>query len=262
MKKIRKGAEMNNTLMSLNNFLFEQLERINNDSLTDEQLEKTIKKAEVINKTAENIIKNNETALRAVNIASEYGYIVPATIKTVLGIQEEPKRIGGGEMHTTKCNDKIMQFIKEHYKGKTNFELTEMINKTFNKNLKVSSIKRYKNLEHLKSGIDTKYKTKYKIGGERDFMGYTLVKVKHPNVWKNKGYVEWEKAYGKIPKGYNIIYLDGNKKNADLSNLACVSNVELGGLRKFGKCPNNPELRKAQVLITKIGNAIKERGKR
>ena len=84
---------MNNTLMSLNNYLFEQLERINDDSLTDEELEKQIKKAEVINKTAENIIKNNETALKAVNITSEYGYIVPDNIRDVLGIKQEPKKL-------------------------------------------------------------------------------------------------------------------------------------------------------------------------
>ena len=86
---------MNNTLMSLNNYLFEQLERINDDSLTDEELEKQIKKAEIINKTAENIIKNNETALKAVNIASEYGYIVPDNIRGVLGIKQEPKKLTG-----------------------------------------------------------------------------------------------------------------------------------------------------------------------
>ena len=84
---------MNNTLMHLNNYLFEQLERINDDNLSDEELEKQIKKAEVINKTAENIIKNNETALKAVNIASEYGYIVPDNIRGILGIKQEPKRI-------------------------------------------------------------------------------------------------------------------------------------------------------------------------
>lgn len=96
MKKIKKGGAMNNTLMNLNNYLFEQLERVNDDSLTDEQLERVIKKAEVINKTAENIIKNNETALKAVNIASEYGYIVPTQIRTVLGIEDKTKNRGGG----------------------------------------------------------------------------------------------------------------------------------------------------------------------
>ncbi len=85
---------MNNTLMSLNNYLFEQLERLNDDSLTDEQLERQIKIAETVNKTADNIIKNNETVLKAVNIASEYGYIVPNNIRNVLGIEQ--KNNGGG----------------------------------------------------------------------------------------------------------------------------------------------------------------------
>ncbi|MCD8025069.1 MAG: hypothetical protein LUE64_05995 [Candidatus Gastranaerophilales bacterium] len=84
---------MNNTLMSLNNYLFEQLERLNDDSLTDEQLERQIKIAETVNKTADNIIKNNETVLKAVNIASEYGYIVPNNIRNVLGIEQ--KTTGG-----------------------------------------------------------------------------------------------------------------------------------------------------------------------
>lgn len=85
---------MKNKLLDLNNYLFEQLERINDDSLTEEQLERQIKIAEVVNKTAENIIKNNDTALKAVSIASEYGYIVPNQIRSVLGIEQEPKRIG------------------------------------------------------------------------------------------------------------------------------------------------------------------------
>lgn len=86
---------MKNKLLDLNNYLFEQLERINDDSLTDEQLERQIKIAETVNKTAENIIKNNETALKAVNIAFEYGYIVPQNIKNVLGIEHEPKKLRG-----------------------------------------------------------------------------------------------------------------------------------------------------------------------
>lgn len=35
---------MENTLTDLNNYLFEALERVNDDDLTDEELEKEIKK--------------------------------------------------------------------------------------------------------------------------------------------------------------------------------------------------------------------------
>ena len=106
---------MNNTLIHLNNYLFEQLERINDESLSDEELEKQIKKAEVINKTAENIIKNNETALKAVNIASEYGYIVPDNIRSVLGIKPEPKRIAAfGADAERRSGGKITHGAKEY----------------------------------------------------------------------------------------------------------------------------------------------------
>lgn len=86
---------MKNKLLDLNNYLFEQLERINDDSLDAEQLEKSIKKAEMINKTAENIIRNGELALKVVNTAAEYGFVAPAAIPTMLGI--EPKKVLANE---------------------------------------------------------------------------------------------------------------------------------------------------------------------
>lgn len=33
----------------------------------------------------------------------------------------------------------------------------------------------------------------------------------------------WEKEYGKIPKGYEIHHIDGDRSNNDISNLKCVS---------------------------------------
>ncbi len=163
--------------------------------------------------------------------------------------------------NTTKCNKEIMAYLIKNQKGRSNKELTEMVNKKFGKNLKESSIKRYKNLEHLKSGRDTKYKVIHEIGAEREFYGYIKVKVGQPNTWKYKGVIEWEKHHGEVPKGYNIIYLDGNRKNANIENLACVSNAELGGMAKYGKANGNVELRKAQVNLAKLRQAIKKRYK-
>lgn len=162
---------------------------------------------------------------------------------------------------TTKCNDKIAEFLKANYKGKTNQELTEMVNKTFNRTLKESSIKRYKNLYHLKSGNDTKYKIKYFPNEEKNVQGYIKIKV-HSHLWVQKSRVIWEQKNGKIPKGYKIIHLDGNALNDDIDNLACISNEELGGLRHYGKKSNNVELTKTQILTVRLKNAIKnKRGK-
>ena len=57
---------MKNTLADLNNILFEQLERLNDDELTEEELEMQLKKTDSIVKVSEKIIQNGELAFRAI----------------------------------------------------------------------------------------------------------------------------------------------------------------------------------------------------
>lgn len=65
---------MKNSLQDLNNYLFESLERINDDDLTDEELEKEIKRSEAVTKVASTIINNAKVQLKALQYADEYGY--------------------------------------------------------------------------------------------------------------------------------------------------------------------------------------------
>ena len=65
---------MKNTLNDLNNYLFEQIERLNDDSLTDDQLELEIKKTDSIVKVSEKIIQNGELAFKTMKHMDEYGY--------------------------------------------------------------------------------------------------------------------------------------------------------------------------------------------
>lgn len=37
----------------------------------------------------------------------------------------------------------------------------------------------------------------------------------------------WEQAYGKVPKGYNIVFKDGNTLNCVLENLECITDREI-----------------------------------
>lgn len=64
---------MNNTLPDLNNYLFEAIERLNDDSLSDEQLDKEIKRSEAVQKVAKTIISNAQLALEAKKHLDEYG---------------------------------------------------------------------------------------------------------------------------------------------------------------------------------------------
>ena len=64
---------MKNTLTDLNNYLFESIERLNDDDLTDEQLEREIKRSEAVQKVAKTIIANGALALQAQKHFTEYG---------------------------------------------------------------------------------------------------------------------------------------------------------------------------------------------
>lgn len=64
---------MGKNIADLNDKLFEQIEMINSEGLTDEQLEKAIKKSEAVVKVADVIIKNASLALEAQKQFDEYG---------------------------------------------------------------------------------------------------------------------------------------------------------------------------------------------
>jgi hypothetical protein len=62
-----------NNLNDLNEILFSQIRKLENDDLTDEQLDREIRKSESITKTATVILKNAELALDAQKQFDEYG---------------------------------------------------------------------------------------------------------------------------------------------------------------------------------------------
>lgn len=64
---------MKNTLSDLNNYLFEQMERLQDDCLSDEELEKEIKRSNAVQSVAKTIIENGELALKAKKHLDEYG---------------------------------------------------------------------------------------------------------------------------------------------------------------------------------------------
>ena len=64
---------MKNTLADLNNYLFEAIERVNDDSLDNEQLDREIKRSETVQKIAKTIIDNGNLALQAKKHLDEYG---------------------------------------------------------------------------------------------------------------------------------------------------------------------------------------------
>lgn len=71
-----------------------------------------------------------------------------------------------------------------------------------------------------------------------------------------KNYI-WEQKYGKIPKGYRVIYKDGNNKNCCIENLvllstSAISQMNLNSMFKKGKCTE------AYIEVMKTWDTINE----
>lgn len=81
---------MKNTLTDLNNHLFEQLERLNDEDLTQEQLETELKRAEGMSRIATQILQTGELAFKTMQHMDEYGYnISKHAVPGMLAMKEE-----------------------------------------------------------------------------------------------------------------------------------------------------------------------------
>lgn len=74
---------MKNSLTDLKNYLFEQIERVNDDDLTDEELDKEIKRSKAVTEASKTIVEIAKTQLDAFKYATEE-----------LGIETNPAAVG------------------------------------------------------------------------------------------------------------------------------------------------------------------------
>lgn len=98
------------------------------------------------------------------------------------------------------------------------------------------------------------------IGTERITKdGYTEVKMrefrtsKANDNWVMKHRLVWEEVNGrKVPKGYNVIFIDHNKTNFNPDNLALVSKGEHAQLRRLGLPYSDRESFEAALAVVKL----------
>lgn len=72
---------MKNKLVDLNNHLFEMIERLNDENLTNEDLQKEIGRAAAMSNISKQIIDNAKVELDAAKLVMEYGEVDRRNIK-------------------------------------------------------------------------------------------------------------------------------------------------------------------------------------
>ena len=189
-----------------------------------------------------------------------------------------------------KYTEEQREFIKNNVKGTLIPDLLKMFNKEFGTKLKYGQMKSYMGNHKLSNGLQTTFrkglipwntgtkgltkanKTSFKkgqkphnykpIGSERICSkdGYILVKTE--TGWKPKHRVLWEKENGKIPKGYYLMFLDGDIYNMELNNLALISKAENLILNSRDLRNKNPELTLTGLNVAKVQCAINGAKKR
>lgn len=70
---------MRNKITDLNLHLFEQMERMSDEDLTEEQFAKELERSKQISNLAKNIIENNKTAIEALKLAEKAGIDITKT---------------------------------------------------------------------------------------------------------------------------------------------------------------------------------------
>lgn len=83
---------MKNKLTDLNNHLFIQLERLNEEDISAEALDKEIKRADSIAKVATQIIEASNLSFRAASLVAEYGGNIDQVFTMIDGAQNNGRK--------------------------------------------------------------------------------------------------------------------------------------------------------------------------
>lgn len=93
--------------------------------------------------------------------------------------------------------------------------------------------------------------------------GYLIIKVKEEGIqrerWQFLHRYIWEKERGEIPPGKMITFLDGNKENVEIDNLAFIDNEINLEMQRRGLRAAEKEITKTGINIAKLSIKTRER---
>jgi hypothetical protein len=213
-------------------------------------------------------------------------YYRPKKLQTI-GLTLMPKCQKCWRLNMHFYTPEEVEFIKENVMGRGNRELTDLVNAHFGLDLTINQIKACKANRKLNSGLNGRFNPGYvpynkgkntggweptlfrkgnmpynykPVGTKRvNSDGYLEIKIADPRTWKGKHILLWEAANGPIPKGYAVIFGDGDRQNTTLDNLILVSRRQLLKLNQCNLIQSDAELTRTGVIIADIYGQISDR---
>lgn len=160
--------------------------------------------------------------------------------------------------------DEMVSYIeKNRFKLNVN-QMCKSLKINFNKDITPKALRKYyyrHNLDFKKMTIQRQNCTiKHPIGTESNPDKNGLVRIKiNDKQWVYKQRYIYEQHYGKIPKGYKVIFLNGDKTDYDINNLAIAPYKDV--LYIYGNNLNScdREITKLGLGVARLANKIKEK---
>lgn len=162
---------------------------------------------------------------------------------------------GNGLFHKSRIfPEEVRRFMAENCQGNRAREMVVLLKETFGKDWTEEQVARYYKKHGIKSGVASRYMPIGSLVFRTGEWYYEKV-ADGPNSndnWRSKHVMVWEQSYGPVPKGHMVIFLNGNRRDYSLENLAlCPKDVGLE-VNSRGLRFTNPEATRAGMLIAEL----------
>ena len=167
-----------------------------------------------------------------------------------------------------KYTDEMIDYIRSIAPSTHIKDITDMFNAKYCTNQSVGAIGSLMQRYCIKNGLVCTFQKGNNPLNTRDVGsellgadGYLLVKVqdtgKRCEKWRQKHVLVWEQYHKmKVPKGHVVIFLDGDRNNFDITNLALITRRENMRLNQSGYRFTDAKLTETAINIVKLKNKI------
>lgn len=162
-----------------------------------------------------------------------------------------------------KWNDEIMEFVKSvcplrEHGFNSRKELVDLINSRFDRDFTITAFcnhccesKILLGLCYSNSSVPRGHKhwRHRPVGSFQIKKGYLRIKVAEPNQWMQYQRYVWEQHHpGQSAEGKTVIFMDGNTRNFDPTNLECVERGELSVMAELG-CTSDRSREEREIYL-------------